>query len=83
MFCTNMPYINIAGLDAVVTQLLGQLENSGPPPLPRDQIDSIAAITVTQEQVAANTACSVCWENFQLGERELLDDDALLVTSDI
>ncbi|XP_063627308.1 E3 ubiquitin-protein ligase RNF115-like [Cydia splendana] len=56
------------GLDAVVTQLLGQLENAGPPPLPREQIAAIPSEAVTEEQAAANTSCSVCWENFQLGE---------------
>lgn len=56
------------GLDAVVTQLLGQLEHSGPPPLPRDHLAAIPTEQVTEEQAAANTACSVCWENFQLGE---------------
>lgn len=56
------------GLDAVVTQLLGQLENAGPPPLPREQIAAIPSEPVTSEQAAANTSCSVCWENFQLEE---------------
>ncbi|XP_061719705.1 E3 ubiquitin-protein ligase RNF126-like [Cydia pomonella] len=56
------------GLDAVVTQLLGQLENAGPPPLPREQIAAIPSEAVTEEQAAANTSCSVCWENFQMGE---------------
>ncbi|XP_035447145.1 E3 ubiquitin-protein ligase RNF115 isoform X2 [Spodoptera frugiperda] len=56
------------GLDAVVTQLLGQLENAGPPPLPREQIAALPSVVVTEEQVAANTSCSVCWENFQSGE---------------
>ncbi|CAK1542014.1 unnamed protein product [Leptosia nina] len=55
-------------LDAVVTQLLGQLEHSGPPPMPRDILNSIPDETVTEEQVAANMSCSVCWETFQLGE---------------
>ncbi|XP_047532178.1 E3 ubiquitin-protein ligase RNF115 [Vanessa atalanta] len=56
------------GLDAVVTQLLGQLEHSGPPPLPRERLAALPTEQVTAEQAAANTACSVCWENFQLGE---------------
>ncbi|XP_049871680.1 E3 ubiquitin-protein ligase Iruka-like isoform X2 [Pectinophora gossypiella] len=56
------------GLDAVVTQLLGQLENAGPPPLPREQIAAIPSEPVTPEQAAANTSCSVCWEAFQVGE---------------
>lgn len=62
----------ISGLDAVVTQLLGQLENAGPPPLPREQIAQIQTVQVTEEQVAANTSCSVCWENFNTGEFHLL-----------
>ncbi|XP_026326186.1 E3 ubiquitin-protein ligase RNF115-like [Hyposmocoma kahamanoa] len=56
------------GLDAVVTQLLGQLENAGPPPLPRDQIAAIPNEPVTAEQAATNTSCSVCWEAFTIGE---------------
>ncbi|XP_038221901.1 E3 ubiquitin-protein ligase Iruka isoform X2 [Zerene cesonia] len=55
-------------LDAVVTQLLGQLEHSGPPPMPRDILNSIPNETVTEQQAEANISCSVCWENFQLGE---------------
>ncbi|VVC92045.1 unnamed protein product [Leptidea sinapis] len=54
-------------LDAVVTQLLGQLEHSGPPPMPRDKLDAIPTEIVTEEQAAAKTPCSVCWENFQTG----------------
>ncbi|XP_045501219.1 E3 ubiquitin-protein ligase RNF115-like isoform X3 [Colias croceus] len=55
-------------LDAVVTQLLGQLEHSGPPPMPRDILNSIPSETVTEQQAEANMSCSVCWDNFQLGE---------------
>ncbi|GBP87260.1 E3 ubiquitin-protein ligase RNF115 [Eumeta japonica] len=57
------------GLDAVVTQLLGQLENAGPPPLPRDQIAALPREDVTPEQAAADTTCSVCWETFKQGEQ--------------
>lgn len=55
------------GLDAVVTQLLGQLEQAGPPPLPRERLAELPSEPVSTEQAAANVACSVCWENFQLG----------------
>ncbi|KAI8434465.1 hypothetical protein MSG28_012484 [Choristoneura fumiferana] len=59
-------------LDATVRMLhcalLGQLENAGPPPLPREQIAAIPSEALTPEQAAANTSCSVCWENFQIGE---------------
>ncbi|XP_052742598.1 E3 ubiquitin-protein ligase RNF115 isoform X2 [Bicyclus anynana] len=57
------------GLDAVVTQLLGQLEHTGPPPMPRERLAALPTQTVSAEQAAANTACSVCWENFQLDEK--------------
>ncbi|XP_028026550.1 E3 ubiquitin-protein ligase RNF126 [Bombyx mandarina] len=56
------------GLDAVVTQLLGQLENSGPPPLPRDQLAALPQEILTEDHAAKGTACSVCWENFETGE---------------
>uniref|UniRef100_A0A8V5GSV5 RING-type E3 ubiquitin transferase n=1 Tax=Melopsittacus undulatus TaxID=13146 RepID=A0A8V5GSV5_MELUD len=40
-----------SGLDAIVTQLLGQLENTGPPPADKEKISSLPTVTVTQEQV--------------------------------
>lgn len=56
------------GLDAVVTQLLGQLEGSGPPPLPQERIAAIPNVPVSKDQVTANLQCSVCWELFKEGE---------------
>ncbi|XP_072938508.1 E3 ubiquitin-protein ligase Iruka-like isoform X2 [Epargyreus clarus] len=56
------------GLDAVVTHLRGQLENAGPPPLPREPLAALPDEPVTEEQAAANTICSICWDNFVLGE---------------
>lgn len=32
-------------------QLLGQLENTGPPPADKEKISSLPTVTVTQEQV--------------------------------
>ncbi|KAJ7307522.1 hypothetical protein JRQ81_009547 [Phrynocephalus forsythii] len=40
-----------SGLDAIVTQLLGQLESSGPPPAEKEKISSLPTVPVTQEQV--------------------------------
>jgi len=57
------------GLDAIVTQLLNQMDTSGPPPLAKDLIDAIPVVEVTQEQVDAKLQCSVCWQDFQLKER--------------
>lgn len=56
----------------MVTQLLGQLENAGPPPLPREQIAALPSEVVTETHAAANTSCSVCWENFQTGKSVFL-----------
>ncbi|GAB1287888.1 E3 ubiquitin-protein ligase RNF115 [Apodemus speciosus] len=46
------------GLDAIVTQLLGQLENTGPPPADKEKITSLPTVTVTQEQVNRVSLCS-------------------------
>ncbi|XP_043665796.1 E3 ubiquitin-protein ligase RNF126 isoform X1 [Vespula pensylvanica] len=56
------------GLDAIVTQLLNQMDGTGPPPLPQKQIDAIPKTTVTQSQVDSKLQCSVCWEDFKLAE---------------
>ncbi|XP_053995611.1 E3 ubiquitin-protein ligase Iruka-like isoform X1 [Hylaeus anthracinus] len=56
------------GLDTIVTQMLNQLDGTGPPPLPRKQIDEIPTTTVTQSQVESKLQCSVCWEDFKVLE---------------
>ncbi|XP_017884538.1 E3 ubiquitin-protein ligase RNF126 isoform X2 [Ceratina calcarata] len=56
------------GLDAIVTQLLNQMDGTGPPPLPRKQIDEIPTITVGELHVDSKLQCSVCWEDFKLSE---------------
>uniref|UniRef100_A0A3B3ZYM6 RING-type E3 ubiquitin transferase n=1 Tax=Periophthalmus magnuspinnatus TaxID=409849 RepID=A0A3B3ZYM6_9GOBI len=56
------------GLDAVITQLLGQLENTGPPPAEREKISSLPTVNITQEQADCCMECPVCKEDFALGE---------------
>lgn len=56
------------GLDTVITQMLNQMENSGPPPLDKDKIDEIPKVEVDEEQINQKLQCSVCWEDFQLRE---------------
>lgn len=56
------------GLDAIVTQLLNQMDGTGPPPLPQKQIAAIPRTTVTQSQVDSKLQCSVCWDDFKLAE---------------
>lgn len=57
------------GLDTIVTQLLNQMDNTGPPPLEKEKIDKIPKCEITQEQVDSKLQCSVCWEDFQLNEK--------------
>nr|XP_060478218.1 E3 ubiquitin-protein ligase RNF115 [Panthera onca] len=56
------------GLDAIVTQLLGQLENTGPPPADKEKITSLPTVTVTQEQVDMGLECPVCKEDYTVEE---------------
>lgn len=56
------------GLDTIVTQLLNQIDGTGPPPLARNKIAEIPKVEVTAEQVAEKLQCSVCWEDFLLAE---------------
>ncbi|XP_074119394.1 E3 ubiquitin-protein ligase RNF115 [Sminthopsis crassicaudata] len=58
-----------AGLDAIVTQLLGQLENTGPPPADKEKITSLPTVTVTQEQVDTGLECPVCKEDYTVEEQ--------------
>lgn len=56
------------GLDTIVTQLLNQMDNTGPPPLEKEKIEEIPKITISAEQVDMKLQCSVCWEDFQIDE---------------
>lgn len=55
----------MTGIDTVITQMLNQMDNAGPPPLSKEKIDSVERTEVSEEQVAQNLQCSVCWENFE------------------
>ena len=39
------------GLDGIVTQLLNQMDGTGPPPLAKDKIKEIPVVVITQDQV--------------------------------
>lgn len=56
------------GLDTIVTQLLNQMDTTGPPPLSKEKIEEIPNVEITQEQVDMKLQCSVCWEDFKLSE---------------
>ncbi|KAG8005253.1 hypothetical protein GBF38_011230 [Nibea albiflora] len=56
------------GLDAVITELLGQLENSGPPPAQKEMISTLPTVCIAQEQTDCRLECPVCREEYSLGE---------------
>ncbi|XP_043935921.1 E3 ubiquitin-protein ligase RNF115 [Protopterus annectens] len=58
-----------SGLDAVITQLLGQLENTGPPPADKEKITSLPTVCVSREQVDTGLECPVCKEDYREGEQ--------------
>lgn len=60
-----------SGFDAVITQLLNNLDgsNSGPPPMPKDQVDNLPTVKISDDQVKnSNLQCTVCMEDFQVGD---------------
>ncbi|XP_061593712.1 E3 ubiquitin-protein ligase RNF126-like [Cololabis saira] len=56
------------GLDAIITQLLNQFENTGPPPADRDKIKSLPTVRITNEHVVSGLECPVCKEDYSVGE---------------
>jgi E3 ubiquitin-protein ligase RNF115/126 len=40
-----------AGLDAIITQLLNQMDGTGPPPMDKDKISQIPTVEIDQQQV--------------------------------
>ncbi|XP_051520085.1 E3 ubiquitin-protein ligase RNF115-like [Myxocyprinus asiaticus] len=56
------------GLDVVVTQLLGQSENTGPPPAEKEMISSLPTVSISPEQAAFRLECPVCREEYSVGE---------------
>lgn len=57
-----------AGLDAIITQLLGQLENSGPPPATEQQLKNLPVVVISQAQIDENVQCAICMEDYKLSE---------------
>jgi len=56
------------GLDAVISQLLNQLDSTGAPPAPRETIDQLPKVKITKEQVEIKLQCSVCMEDYKIDE---------------
>uniref|UniRef100_A0A8C9AP92 E3 ubiquitin-protein ligase RNF126 n=1 Tax=Prolemur simus TaxID=1328070 RepID=A0A8C9AP92_PROSS len=56
------------GLDAIITQLLNQFENTGPPPADKEKIQALPTVPVTEEHVGSGLECPVCKDDYALGE---------------
>ncbi|XP_054619551.1 E3 ubiquitin-protein ligase RNF115 isoform X2 [Dunckerocampus dactyliophorus] len=56
------------GLDTVITELFGQLENTGPPPAEKDMISSLPTVCISQEQKECRLECTICREEYSSGE---------------
>ncbi|XP_034016753.1 E3 ubiquitin-protein ligase RNF115 [Thalassophryne amazonica] len=56
------------GLGAIITELLVELENSGPPPAKKETITSLPTVCITEEQTDCRLQCPVCREEYSLGE---------------
>ncbi|KAK9957929.1 hypothetical protein ABG768_012126 [Culter alburnus] len=56
------------GLDVVITELLGQSENTGPPPAEKEMISSLPTVSISSEQAACRLECTVCREEYSVGE---------------
>jgi len=57
------------GLDAILTQMMDQLEGGGPPPCSQSVIDSISTVVVNEEHIKSESDCSVCQDKFSVGEK--------------
>lgn len=44
------------GLDAIITQLLNQFENTGPPPADKEKIQALPTVPVTEEHVGMRSS---------------------------
>ncbi|EDW80709.1 uncharacterized protein Dwil_GK11676 [Drosophila willistoni] len=56
------------GLDTIVTQMLNQMETSGPPPLSAQRIQEIPNVQISRDEVDKKMQCSICWDDFKLDE---------------
>lgn len=56
------------GLDTIITQLLNQFENTGPPPADNEKIQALPTVQVTDEHVGSGLECPVCKEDYTVGE---------------
>ena len=74
-YATQTPWSGIFGLpamDDIITQFisqLGELGDNGPPPAPKDHIDSLITIDISEKELEVNLDCAVCKEEFNMSEK--------------
>lgn len=56
------------GLDTIITQLLNQLENTGPPPATEQQLVNLPVVKINEEEFEKKIECAICMEDFRLHE---------------
>ncbi|KAF8777594.1 E3 ubiquitin-protein ligase RNF126-A-like isoform X2 [Argiope bruennichi] len=56
-------------IDALASQLLDEVEISGPPPLAKDQIKSLPSLAVTTDLLEKGMQCTVCMDDFRLRDK--------------
>lgn len=56
------------GLDTIITQLLNQLENTGPPPATEQQLFNLPVVKINDEEFEKKVECAICMEDFNLHE---------------
>lgn len=61
--------IGANGLDNIITQLLNQLDNTGPPPADKVKITNLPLTTVTENMIDGIDECAVCKDDYTLGEQ--------------
>ena len=74
-FVTEVPlsgFINLPGMDDIITQFisqLGDLGDNGPPPAAKDHIDSLITLDISEKEMEDNLDCAVCKEEFNMSEK--------------
>ncbi|XP_038073357.1 E3 ubiquitin-protein ligase RNF126-like [Patiria miniata] len=56
------------GLDAIITQLLNNVEGQGPSPASQEDIGKLQTTTINNEQTENNLECPVCKDEFSAGQ---------------
>ncbi|KAG8188796.1 hypothetical protein JTE90_009188 [Oedothorax gibbosus] len=56
-------------IDALASQLLDEIEVSGPPPLSKEQIKSLCTVKVEEKHTEKELQCTVCMEDLKLNDK--------------